>query len=120
MDPMEGCQFLKWEKSFKSSIHKDLVVTTGPMKRGPSIPGKERDWQFTKGEEVQETTKGRIFLIKDFNSESFFDEMYDFETAKKVYFYFKKCFYLCGYDPFSFTKNGLTYDEKVSFLHDAV
>ena len=60
------------------------------------------------------------FLIKNLNSESFFDEMYDFETAKKVYFYFKKCFYLCGYDPFSFTKNELTYDEKVSFLHDVV
>ena len=53
--------------------------------------------------------EGRIF---DFN------EMYSVESAKKVYHFFKKHFFLCGYDPFSFTKEKLTDKEKISFIHD--
>ena len=49
-----------------------------------------------------------------------FDEMYDFDVAKRVYVFYKKHFYMCGYDPFSFTKEILTDDEKISFLHDIV
>ena len=49
-----------------------------------------------------------------------FNEMYDFDVAKRVYVFYKKHFYMCGYDPFSFTKEILTDDEKISFLHDIV
>ena len=49
-----------------------------------------------------------------------FDEMYDFDVAKRVYVFYKKHFYMCGYDPFSFTTEILTDDEKISFLHDIV
>ena len=47
-----------------------------------------------------------------------FNEMYSTESAKKIYHYFKKHFYLCGYDPFSFTKEKLTDEEKIHFIHD--
>lgn len=49
-----------------------------------------------------------------------FNEMYSFESAKKIYHFHKKHFYLCGYDPFSFTKEKLSDQEKISFLHDVV
>ena len=49
-----------------------------------------------------------------------FNEMYDFDVAKRVYVFYKKHFYMCGYDPFSFTTEILTDDEKISFLHDIV
>jgi hypothetical protein len=47
-----------------------------------------------------------------------FNEMYSAESAKKIYHFFKKHFYLCGYDPFSFTKEKLTDEEKISFIHN--
>jgi hypothetical protein len=47
-----------------------------------------------------------------------FNEMYSLESAKKIYHFFKKHFYLCGYDPFSFTKEKMTDEKKISFIHD--
>jgi hypothetical protein len=49
-----------------------------------------------------------------------FNQMYDFDLAKRVYHLYKKHFYLCNYDPFSFTDKELTDEEKISFLHDIV
>jgi hypothetical protein len=54
--------------------------------------------------------------IKQFN----FNRMYDFDLAKRVYHLYKKHFYLCNYDPFSFTEKELTDEEKISFLHNIV
>jgi hypothetical protein len=53
---------------------------------------------------------------KQFN----FNQMYDFDVAKRVYHLYKKHFYLCNYSPFSFTEKKLTDEEKISFLHDIV
>lgn len=47
-----------------------------------------------------------------------FNDMYSVEAAKKIYHFYKKHFYLCGYDPFSFTKEKLSDSEKISFIHD--
>jgi hypothetical protein len=44
--------------------------------------------------------------------------MYDYNSAKKVYHFYKKHFFLCNYDPFSFTHKELTKNEKIGFLHD--
>jgi hypothetical protein len=49
-----------------------------------------------------------------------FNQMYDFDLAKRVYRLYKKHFYLCDYCPFSFTDKELTDEEKISFLHDIV
>ena len=54
--------------------------------------------------------------VKQFN----FNRMYDFDLAKRVYHLYKKHFYLCNYNPFSFTDKELTDEEKISFLHDIV
>jgi hypothetical protein len=54
--------------------------------------------------------------VKQFN----FNQMYDFDLAKRVYQLYKKHFYLCDYSPFSFTDKELTDEEKISFLHDIV
>lgn len=47
-----------------------------------------------------------------------FDSVYTNKSAKLVFEYYKKHFFLCGYDPFSFTKNELTNEEKMRFIHD--
>lgn len=49
-----------------------------------------------------------------------FNQIYDFDFAKRVYHLYKKHFYLCDYNPFSFTDKELTDEEKISFLHDIV
>jgi len=46
-----------------------------------------------------------------------FSKMYELEIAKKVYNQHKKHFILCNYNPFSFTANELTNEEKMNFLH---
>ena len=53
------------------------------------------------------------------NDDSYdYKTMYDFMGAKKVYHLYKKHFFLCDYNPISFTYNELTKDEKISFLHN--
>lgn len=47
-----------------------------------------------------------------------FYDVYSFESAKLVYFLYKKFFYLTDYNPFSFTKQILTEKQKISFIHD--
>lgn len=47
-----------------------------------------------------------------------FNTVYTSESAKLIYEFYKKHFFICGYDPFSFTKNELSNYEKMSFLHD--
>jgi hypothetical protein len=46
-----------------------------------------------------------------------FNSIYTFETAKKVYDYYKQFFLILGYDPFSFTTEELTNEQKIDFLH---
>lgn len=47
-----------------------------------------------------------------------FDDMYDFQSAKLVYVLYKKYFFSCNYNPFSFTKKELSNDDKIRFLHE--
>ena len=49
-----------------------------------------------------------------------FYDVYSKTAAKIVYEYFKKQFFVCNYDPFSFTKDELTDEEKKNFLHDTL
>jgi len=80
---------------------------------------------FVKSEDLVNDLNGLGFIdediiinndVKQFN----FNQMYDFDLAKRVYHLYKKHFYLCDYDPFSFTDKELTDEEKISFLHDVV
>jgi hypothetical protein len=47
-----------------------------------------------------------------------FDTVYTNKSAKLVFEYYKKHFFLCGYNPFSFTKDELNNEEKMRFIHD--
>jgi len=80
---------------------------------------------FVKSEDLVNDLNGLGFIdediiinndVKQFN----FNKMYDFDLAKRVYHLYKKHFYLCDYNPFSFTDTELTDEEKISFLHDIV
>lgn len=46
-----------------------------------------------------------------------FEDGYDAKSAKLIYEFFKPCFYKFNYSPFSFTKETLSDDDKISFLH---
>lgn len=46
-----------------------------------------------------------------------FDQMYDLESAQKVFNFYKKHFFSFGYDPFSFTQEVFTEEKKINFLH---
>lgn len=47
-----------------------------------------------------------------------FNDIYSFESAKRVYEYHKRQFILFDYDPFSFTRHELSNEEKMRFIHD--
>jgi hypothetical protein len=47
-----------------------------------------------------------------------FYNVYSIESARLVYFLYKKFFYLTDYNPFSFTDKILTEEQKISFIHD--
>jgi hypothetical protein len=49
-----------------------------------------------------------------------FYNVYSFESARLVYFLYKKFFYLTDYNPFSFTDKTLTERQKISFIHDII
>lgn len=49
-----------------------------------------------------------------------FNSLYTMETAKKVYDYHKQFFLILGYDPFSFTTEELSDEEKMRFLHEII
>jgi len=47
-----------------------------------------------------------------------FNEIYSIESANKVYQFQKKLFFICNYDPFSFTTELLDEKTKKKFLHE--
>jgi len=49
-----------------------------------------------------------------------FDELYSFEAASRVFDFYKKHFFVCGYDPYSFTQKTLSNEEKIEFIHKIV
>ena len=49
-----------------------------------------------------------------------FTEVYTWKSAKLVYEFYKKIFFLCEYDPFSFTNESLSENEKKKFLHGII
>jgi hypothetical protein len=78
---------------------------------------------FIKNTDLWEKSDFSGFLSKnDFivKRPFYFWDVYTNTSAKYVYEYFKNHFYLCDYDPFSFTKSILTDEEKMKFLHDTL
>jgi hypothetical protein len=70
------------------------------------------NWNSSKIDEILENN---IFRTRKSLK---FDQVYDSESAKRVYFFYKRVFNIVPYNPFSFTTENLSESEKVSFLHD--
>lgn len=79
----------------------DFIVNGNPWKNG----------------EVYNYFQNNNFITKRNFS---FSEMYDIESAKKVFFYYKNHFYMYDYDPFSFTLENISDEEKIKFIHNPV
>ena len=76
---------------------------------------------FVRESEIWKSGYIHDYLIKNnhINIKPYkFNEIYTFESAKRVYEYHKKQFIICEYDPFSFTKEELSNEEKMRFIHD--
>lgn len=58
------------------------------------------------------------YLNEEFDNTLDFRDFYDFESARKIYNYFFNQFHLLDYDPFSFTKDPLSDELKINFLHN--
>lgn len=63
---------------------------------------------------------GDVFKNSKYKSKSplEFNNVYETESARLIYKLYKEHFHLANYDPFSFTKNRLSDNEKITFLHD--
>jgi hypothetical protein len=65
--------------------------------------------------QIQEMIYNNNFKI---NRPFSFNEVYSFESANKVYQYQKKLFFICDYDPFSFTTDEINDESRKKFLHE--
>lgn len=73
-----------------------------------------KDSKFWKSGEIQDM----IYNNPYHNKRPFeYTELYTLKSASRVFDYYKKHFFVCGYDPFSFTTQPLTNQEKIDFLH---
>jgi hypothetical protein len=68
-------------------------------------------------QKMQELLNDNPFLNKRY---FIFNDLYDTKSAKLVYHFYKPYFYKFDYDPFSFTKDTLSNDEKIQFLHGVI
>lgn len=70
---------------------------------------------FWRNGEIKEMIYNNNFI----NRRPFeFTNLYGFESASRVFNYYRKHFYICDYDPFSFTKEILTEEQKLNFIHN--
>jgi hypothetical protein len=92
-------QFIRMENLVEDISKLDFVVESGLWKSGY----------------VEEyLNENKYINIRPYK----FNTVYTEKFAKLIYEYHKKHFFLCGYDPFSFTKNELSNEEKMRFFHD--
>jgi hypothetical protein len=79
---------------------------------------------FVRLENLHEDLQSIDFLsnitLEDTHSENetYIDNIYEFNSAKKVFEYYKKIFYTAKYNPFSFKNYELSNSDKIKFIHN--
>ena len=77
-----------------------------------SFISESNEW---RSGEIQESIENNDFI----NKRPFkFQDLYTMSSASKVFNYYRKHFYICGYDPFSFSAENLSNEDKIKFLHE--
>lgn len=125
---------------FNNYIQQSLVVTTQGILLD-NFYGENNHfdkWRFThkkpdvvvKLENIKEDISNLNFLNKELvpweifdgrfinHRPITFDTVYDWRSAQIIFQYYKNYFFDFGYDPFSFTNQQLTDQEKVNFIHE--
>lgn len=64
---------------------------------------------------IEDLLRDNSFINERYHS---FQDAFDVKSAKLIYEFFKPCFYKFDYDPFSFTRESLTDQDKISFIHN--
>ena len=129
---------LKFNQFISNSFYKTLRgVITDPFYTGNDYFNK---WKFDTNlpdsvirfESIREDLESLDFIQKNpqfydksifddsrFKNEKFinFDEIYTFESAQIIFNFYKNYFYSLNYDPFSFTNQTLSEEEKKKFVH---
>lgn len=102
----------KW--TFNNEIIPNYVVRLENLEEDIlKLPFITSEPEKTK-EKIRNLISNNGFINKRYVS---FDELYEIESAKLIYHYFKAVFHKFGYSPYSFTKEVLSNEEKISFLH---
>lgn len=55
--------------------------------------------------------------ISKIDSSFDFRDLYDVKNANKIFHFYKKTFYMLDYDPFSFTKEVFSDEDRINFIH---
>lgn len=103
--------FIKWK--FNEDFNPDFLIRTenicDDFMKLPFIESETDE----KKEEIKSLLQDNGFINRRYVT---FDELYDINSAKLIYEYFKVSFNKFGYSPFSFTKKILSEDEKNEFI----
>lgn len=135
-------EFVESKRKFNEWVNKSLKFTLKGIETDPFYEGEDvfNKWKFDsfkpdyviKLENLQNDVMGvdfikkqpnlfdkNIFINERFSNERYFqfDYMYEVESAKKIFNFYKNHFFGFGYDPFSYTKDNLSNEEKINFLH---
>ena len=100
--------------SFDGKLPDKLIKMENLYEDISSLDFVQQSKLWTSGE-LQELIEKNNFLRKN---PFHFSDLYDWETAVRVFNYYKKHFFICDYDPFSFSQTPLTEDEKYKFIHE--
>lgn len=107
--------FQKWK--FDNHIEPDFVLKTENLYENLlKLPFIAKESEERK-EEIKNMIQSNGFINKRYQN---FNDFYDIRSAKLVYNFFKPIFYKFDYNPFSFTKEKMNNDEKISFLHKPI
>jgi hypothetical protein len=108
------------QKSYLAKYHFDNRIPDTFIKM-ESLEEDLGKLDFVRESEIWKSGYIHDYLVKNnyINIKPYkYNDIYTFESAKRVYEYHKKQFIICEYDPFSFTKEELSNEEKMRFIHD--
>lgn len=129
-------EFEKTKKKFNEYIQNSITKTISGFKIDSFYGEKNHfnKWKFTdfipnkviRLEHIENDLKSLDFIKNLYNLDSThinhrpltFDLMYEWKSAQIIYQFYKNHFLFFGYDPFSFTKEELSEEEKIKFIHD--
>lgn len=93
----------------------DMIIRMESMIEDLSKIDFVKDSQLWKSGYIHDYLSSNEYIVR---RPYVFNKVYTWSSAKMVYEHQIKHFILCGYDPFSFTTETLSNEDKMRFIHD--